>query len=52
MVDPRASSRAPQVDSVITERRGWSARVESVPTSLQRFGFGGEDEPPSCGPRA
>ncbi|MCM6773433.1 hypothetical protein NDR87_08105 [Nocardia sp. CDC159] len=49
MADPRANSRAPHPNPVITGPCGRSACAEPVPTHVERFGFGGEDEPPSRG---
>ncbi|MFD6351771.1 hypothetical protein [Nocardia tengchongensis] len=52
MADMRTNTRAPWKGAGVTGPAGLSAvRSEPAPTVLERFGFGGEDEPPSRGPR-
>ncbi|MBF6330278.1 hypothetical protein [Nocardia transvalensis] len=49
MADMRTNLRAPQAIPDMSGTGGLSpCRREPAPTGLERFGFGGEDEPPSC----
>ncbi|QIS19021.1 hypothetical protein [Nocardia terpenica] len=47
MADSRTIVRAPFGTRGVLD--GSACCLEPAPTSLERFGFGGEDEPPSCG---